>query len=66
MELLGRNIPNVPILGAVLKAIPIVPLDKAAKTIESRLRGRFSERVVTANLEAFKRGANEAKIGGAK
>jgi pyruvate ferredoxin oxidoreductase gamma subunit len=66
MELLGRNIPNVPILGAVLKAIPIVPLDKAAKTIESRLRGRFSERVVTANLEAFKRGAHEAKIGGAK
>lgn len=66
MELLGRNIPNVPILGALLKVVPIVPLDKAAETIRNRLRERFSERIVTANLQAFKRGADEAKIGGLK
>ena len=66
LELLRRNIPNVPILGALLKAIPVVPLERTRETIQERLQERFSERIVTANLEAFKRGFQEAKVGGPK
>ena len=66
LELLGRNIPNIPILSALLKVIPIVPLEKTKETIQERLRERFSERIVTANLEAFERGFQEAKVGGPK
>ena len=66
LELLGRNIPNVPILGALLKVIPIVPFEKTKETIQERLRERFSERIVTANLEAFERGSRDARIGGSK
>jgi pyruvate ferredoxin oxidoreductase gamma subunit len=66
LELLGRNIPNVPILGALLKIIPIVPFERTKETIQERLRERFSERVVAANLEAFERGSKDARIGGSK
>jgi len=66
LELLQRNIPNVPILGALLKAMPIVPLEKARETVQERLRERFSERVVNANLEALERGFQEARVGGPK
>ncbi len=66
VELLQRNIPNVPILGALLKAMPIVPLEKARETVQERLRERFSERIVNANLEALERGFQEARVGGPK
>lgn len=66
LDLLQRNIPNTPILGALLRAIPIVSLDRARETMEERLRERFSERVVTANLEALGRGYEKAQVGGSQ
>jgi len=66
LDLLKRDIPNTPILGALLQAMPIVSLDVARETMQERLRERFSERVVTANLEALERGSREARIGGHK
>ena len=66
LDLLKRDIPNTPILGALLRAMPIVSLDVARETMQERLRERFSERVVTANLEALERGSREARMGGHK
>lgn len=64
VKALGRNIPNVPVIGAIIKAVPVVSLERAHETIKNRLSQRFSERIVQANLEALQQGYQQARIGG--
>ncbi len=64
MKLLGRNIPNVPIIAAIVKAIGVVSIERTTETIKNRLSQRFSERIVKANLDALQQGYETARIGG--
>ena len=64
MDLIGRNIPNVPMLGALLRGVPLVPPETAWATIVSRFRLRFSEVMGRANLAAFDRGYKHVQVGG--
>jgi len=62
LDTVGRNIPNTPMLGALLKAIEVV--DKGNMIHE--MRSRFSSRglgaeVVEANVKAFQRGYEEVQ-----
>jgi pyruvate ferredoxin oxidoreductase gamma subunit len=63
METIGRNIPNVPTLGALLRVDEVVSYQTALSAIERRLRERFSDRVVKANMEALERGYKEVRTG---
>lgn len=56
LETLRRNIPNAPLLGALLRITGIVSREAAIKAMGERLGGRLGERVLQANLEAFERG----------
>ncbi len=63
METIGRNIPNVPILGALLRVEDVLSIDTARTAIERRLSERFNENVVRASMEALERGYSEVTEG---
>ncbi len=54
LDNLKRDMPNVPILAAVLKITDLVDYDRAEHQVQKLLEGKLSEAVVTANLKAFK------------
>ena len=58
MEVLGRNITNTIILGAVLRVIPIFSMDALADAIMSRFKGSIAAK----NVEAIKRAYEETCI----
>lgn len=63
METIRRPIPNVPILGALIKATGLFPIDVITEQMRERFSKRFQESVVNANLEAIARGYQEAQEG---
>jgi len=62
-EILGRNIPNVPMLGGLIQVEQVVSQEAVLATIQHRLGARFREQVIQANLEAFRRACQEAVVG---
>ena len=62
-DLLGRNIPNVPMLGGLLRVEEVVSQEAVLATIQHRLGARLREQVVQANLETFRRAYQEARVG---
>ncbi|MBI4282165.1 MAG: 2-oxoacid:acceptor oxidoreductase family protein [Chloroflexi bacterium] len=63
LDTIGRNIPNVCIIGALLRAKEVVSSKAAQNAIERRLKERFSERVVKGNMAAFEGGYNQVRVG---
>ncbi|MBI4219687.1 MAG: 2-oxoacid:acceptor oxidoreductase family protein [Chloroflexi bacterium] len=62
MALLGRRMPNVPLLGALLRVFPLMGLDRMATVVREELGRTFPSRVVEANLAALKRGFIQAQL----
>lgn len=60
-KILGRNLPNTPMLGALMKALNLLPFDRFLKAVEERLKMKFKEDVVKKNIEAIKKAYEEAK-----
>jgi pyruvate ferredoxin oxidoreductase gamma subunit len=58
---LGRDIPNTPMIGALIKATGVVDMDGLKKSIEKKFMGKFGERVVKGNLKALDRAHGEVK-----
>ncbi|MFN3973863.1 MAG: 2-oxoacid:acceptor oxidoreductase family protein [Dehalococcoidia bacterium] len=56
---LGRPIPNIPLLGSLLRLRPLVSLEAARATLRERLGERLGPQVMEANLRAFERGYQE-------
>lgn len=63
LDTVGRNFPNIPMLGALLKATDIVSKDNIRNEIKSRLSARVSKNAAEANINAFERAYNETKEG---
>ncbi len=63
LQYLGRNIPNTPMLGALVKATPIVREKTLIDTIQYKLEATMSSKVAEANREAFERAFHECQIG---
>ncbi|MFH1140089.1 MAG: 2-oxoacid:acceptor oxidoreductase family protein, partial [Chloroflexota bacterium] len=63
MESFKRNVPNTPMLGALLRASPVVSKETCLRFLQERLRVRLSAAVVEANVSAFQRAYDEAKEG---
>lgn len=58
-----RNIPNTPMIGALLKAAGILKLEDVLEGFKKQYSGKFSSEVIEANLRAMKTAYNEVKIG---
>ncbi|GBD11417.1 Pyruvate synthase subunit PorC [bacterium HR23] len=58
---LGRPIPNVPILGGLLRLRPVVSLEAVQATLRQRLSARLGHQAMQANLQAFERGYQQVQ-----
>lgn len=63
LETIGRNLPNACMLGALTKVSGIVPMDVLLDDIKGSFGSKFSEKIITGNLDAAKRGFEEVKEG---
>ncbi|MCL2398748.1 MAG: 2-oxoacid:acceptor oxidoreductase family protein [Defluviitaleaceae bacterium] len=60
---IGRNIPNTPMLGAVVKISGVIPEDKFLEDMEQSLKDTFASKphVIEGNMKAIKRSLQEVK-----
>ncbi len=63
LETIGRNLPNACMLGALAKVTGIVSLDILLEDIKASFGSKFSQKIITGNLEAARRGYEEVKEG---
>lgn len=59
LETLGRNIPNMPMLGALVEATGILEKNVLIKEITKGLQKKFGESIVKKNIEAIERALQE-------
>jgi len=62
-EELGRNFPNTPMLGAVVKVSGIIPEETFIKDMEESMKHKFATKpkVIEGNMKALKRSMQEVK-----
>lgn len=58
-ELLKRNLPNTPVLGAFARAVPVLELETVATALEQLMSETFNASIIEANLVALRRGYDE-------
>ena len=58
---LGRNIPNTPMVGAVIKTTKVVKLETILADFKKKFSKKFKEEVIKGNLEAIETAHNEVK-----
>ncbi|MFQ5793633.1 MAG: 2-oxoacid:acceptor oxidoreductase family protein [Candidatus Bipolaricaulia bacterium] len=52
----GNRFPNVPVLGALVRALESVPLTSVEEAMQEMLTGKLSDQAVIVNLEALRQG----------
>jgi pyruvate ferredoxin oxidoreductase gamma subunit len=60
-RLLGRPIPNSPLLGALVRVYPVIGLPVMEQALRTGLEANFTTRIVEANLEALLEGFQTVK-----
>lgn len=63
LECIGRALPNASMLGAISKATNLVTLETLLEDIRKSFGKKFSQKIIDGNLEATRRGYEEAKQG---
>ena len=63
LETLGLPMPNMPMLGALLKTNPLVTIDQLSERIKNKFLKKIGEEKTNANLKGIERAYNEVKIG---
>lgn len=65
VDTIGRDIPNTPMIGALLKTVDIVPFERFLESVKEDLSRKFHGRqsIVEGNLNAMKRAFEEVKVG---
>lgn len=62
-ETIGREIPNTPMLGALVKVSNLIPYDQMIQSIKEKLNKKFKGRteIINGNLKAIERAYQEVK-----
>lgn len=63
LEIMGRNMPNTPILGALLKARPVVSKESIVHATRERLKARMNHEMAEKNVRALKQASREVARG---
>lgn len=53
LDVLGRNLPNMPMVGALAKVLPILGLETILKEANKKFGKKFSSKIVEANVAAI-------------
>ncbi len=61
---IGRPIPNVPVIGALLKATELLSLDSCKRDIKKKFEAKFGSRIVEGNIKALERAYEEVSAEG--
>ena len=61
LDEIGRDIPNTPMIGALVRASGAVRLDTVLEDTEKKLGKKFGEKIVRGNLNAVRRGYEEVR-----
>ena len=61
LDELGRNIPNMPMVGALVKATGLVQLDHVIEGLRKTFSAKFGKEVVEKNVRAINRAYKEVK-----
>ena len=63
VDTIGRNIPNTPMIGALVQVMQFLPFDEFLSSMREQLSDKFKGKlsVVDGNIEAMQRAANEVK-----
>jgi pyruvate ferredoxin oxidoreductase gamma subunit len=59
LDCFGKSIPNMPMIGALLAATDMLPLEELKASLVERFRTKFSQAVVDGNLAAVERAHKE-------
>jgi len=59
---IGRNIPNTPMMGALMRAVPLLKIDTIKKDVEKKLKSK-GDRIVQGNHRAIQRAYEEVQEG---
>lgn len=63
LDTFGRPMPNMPMLGALLKVVPLVELDVLYEKIKEKFLKKIGEEKTNANITGIQRAYTEVKIG---
>lgn len=63
LETIGRPIPNTPMIGALVKALNLAPIEVVLEFLEKSFSKKFSEEIVRGNVAAAKRAYEEVQEG---
>jgi len=66
IKALGKNIPNTPMVAAVVKAGKILDIDSVIRSFQSEYAQKFKDEIIKANIEAMRMAYDEVKAEGAK
>lgn len=63
LDTLGRDIPNTPMMGALMRVAELIPFDRFLEVTQEQLQHKFRDRpdVVEANVKAIRRGYEEVR-----
>jgi len=59
LDEIGRPIPNTPMVGALLKALPVVSIDTLYENMRKKFSKKFSDKIVEGNVSAARRAYEE-------
>ncbi len=60
---LGRAMPNTPMIGALVKASPLLELEVILKDIKKKFSKKFNDKIIEGNLKSIRRAYQEVKEG---
>ena len=63
LDTLGRPMPNMPMLGALLKIVPLVKLDALYKKTKAKFLMKIGEEKTNANISGIKQAYEQVKVG---
>jgi pyruvate ferredoxin oxidoreductase gamma subunit len=58
---IGKPIPNLPMIGSLLKIKPLSEIDKMGRIVAKKFEGKFTQQVVDGNIRALRRGYEEIR-----
>ncbi|NQT00263.1 MAG: 2-oxoacid:acceptor oxidoreductase family protein [Candidatus Omnitrophica bacterium] len=63
LDTLGRSMPNMPMLGALVKVAPLVEMDTLCERVKAKFSKKIGEEKTNANISGIKRAYQEVKVG---
>ena len=59
LDCFGKSIPNMPMIGALLKVVELMSIDELKESLAARFQKKFTQAVIDGNLAAVSRAHEE-------